>query len=152
MVCAPKPWLGRRSLASFPVGDAGFATSGQEASAASERLQGTWRARDQELCRVRGSEVGILMKGFPSGTEHAAHCISSFCNLTEWGLSWLHHGGSFPVAHRFSLVVAHRLNCSRGRWDLSSLTRERTRLPCIAMQILHHWITRQVSAHCFSAA
>ena len=29
-------------------------------------------------------------------------------------------------------------------WDLSSLTRDRTRVPCIGRQILNHWTTREV--------
>ena len=31
-----------------------------------------------------------------------------------------------------------------GMWDLSSPTRNRTLIPCIARQILNHWITREV--------
>ena len=31
-----------------------------------------------------------------------------------------------------------------GRWDLSSQTRDQTRVPCIGRQILNHWITRVV--------
>ena len=29
-------------------------------------------------------------------------------------------------------------------WDLSSLTRDRTRVPCIGRQIVYHWTTREV--------
>ena len=29
-------------------------------------------------------------------------------------------------------------------WNLSSLTRDRTHIPCIAKQILNHWTTREV--------
>ena len=32
-----------------------------------------------------------------------------------------------------------------GLWDLSSLTRDRTRVPCIVRRILYHWNTREVS-------
>ena len=32
----------------------------------------------------------------------------------------------------------------RGMWDLSSLTRDRTRTPCIGRQSLNHWTTREV--------
>ena len=32
----------------------------------------------------------------------------------------------------------------RGMWDLSSLTRDWTRTPCIGRQILNHWTTREV--------
>ena len=30
-----------------------------------------------------------------------------------------------------------------GMWDLSSLTRDGTRAPCIGRQILNHWATRE---------
>ena len=75
--------------------------------------------------------------------------------------SQLWHAGSFVAAHRLlsswgmqffsSLVVAHELSscgaqaylpCSM--WDLSSMTRDRTRVSCIARQILYHWTTREV--------
>ena len=29
-------------------------------------------------------------------------------------------------------------------WDLSSLTRDRTRVPCIGRRILNHWTTREI--------
>ena len=32
-----------------------------------------------------------------------------------------------------------------GTWDLSSLSRDQTRIPCIARWILNHWATREVS-------
>ena len=31
-----------------------------------------------------------------------------------------------------------------GMWDLSSLTRDRTHVPCIGRRILNHWTTREV--------
>ena len=51
----------------------------------------------------------------------------------------------------FSLVVACRLCCwgtqvwlSIGVWDLSSLTKGQTHIPCIGRQVLNHWTTREV--------
>ena len=47
-----------------------------------------------------------------------------------------------------SCVVFHygvQAQLSRGMWDLSSLTRNWTQVPCIARLILNHWTTRQVS-------
>ena len=32
----------------------------------------------------------------------------------------------------------------RGMWDLSSLTRDRTRTPCIGRRSLNHWTAREV--------
>ena len=35
-------------------------------------------------------------------------------------------------------------------WDLSSLTRDQSRIPCIVRWILYHWMTREVPpAHSF---
>ena len=42
-----------------------------------------------------------------------------------------------------SVVVAHRLG-SYSVWDLSSLTRDRIPVTCIARWILNHWTTRDV--------
>ena len=41
-----------------------------------------------------------------------------------------------------SCGVQAQLPC--GMWDLSSLTRDRTHVPCIARRILYHWTTREV--------
>ena len=43
-----------------------------------------------------------------------------------------------------SLVVTCGLSCFTACGDLSSLTRDRTHVPCIARQILNHWLTREV--------
>ena len=37
-----------------------------------------------------------------------------------------------------------RVQLLRGLWDLSSPTRDQTRVACIARQMLNHWITRKV--------
>ena len=85
--------------------------------------------------------------------------------------SWLRHAGSFIAARRLfivvcgllsscgvwapehmgSVVVAYRLsNCCmqakllHSMWDLSSLTRDQTRVLCIGRWILNHWTTREV--------
>ena len=58
--------------------------------------------------------------------------------------------GSVFASHRLqlrresSLVVAHGLRCPCGMWDLSSLTRDRTRVPCSVRWILYPWTTREV--------
>ena len=46
----------------------------------------------------------------------------------------------------FSLVVVHGFQSfvALGMWDLSSLTRDRTYVPCVVRQILYHWTTRKV--------
>ena len=38
----------------------------------------------------------------------------------------------------FFLAAPHSM------WNLSSLTRDRTRAPCIGRRILNHWITREI--------
>ena len=37
-----------------------------------------------------------------------------------------------------------RAQLSCGMWDLSSLPRDRTRVPCIVRRLLYHWTTREV--------
>ena len=44
---------------------------------------------------------------------------------------------SFSYSFFFFLAVRH------GTWDLSSLTRDRTHVPCIGRRILNHWTTRE---------
>ena len=46
------------------------------------------------------------------------------------------------LRHMDSLFVVPGLSCSM--WNLSSLTRDRTQLPCIGNQILNHWATREM--------
>ena len=40
-------------------------------------------------------------------------------------------------------VVAHGILVPRGSWDLSSRTRNLTRVPCIGRWILNHWPTKE---------
>ena len=58
---------------------------------------------------------------------------------------------SSVVCSTWALVEARKFSsCGtqaqlpQGMWDLTSLTRDRTRIPCIARQILYHWTTREV--------
>ena len=43
-----------------------------------------------------------------------------------------------------SVVVARGLSCPAALEDLSSPTRDRTRVPCIGRQIIYHWTTSEV--------
>ena len=78
---------------------------------------------------------------------HLYICIRLF-------LIWVH---VVLVAHGFlSLVAACQLNScvvgpwlSYSLWDLSFLSRDRTRTPCIDWWILNHWTTREVPAFFF---
>ena len=46
--------------------------------------------------------------------------------------------------HVGSVVEVHRLKLPLSMWDLSSLTRDQTHVPCIGRQIPNHWTTREV--------
>ena len=43
-----------------------------------------------------------------------------------------------------SLPVSSVLEISHSKWDLSSQTRDRTRVPCVGRWILNHWTTKEV--------
>ena len=45
-------------------------------------------------------------------------------------------------------VVATRASFPCGMWDLSSPTRDGTRVPCIGRRSLNHWATREVLRKC----
>ena len=50
---------------------------------------------------------------------------------------------AWTLGHSGSVIVVQdQLPC--GIWDLSSQTRDRTRVPCIGRQILNHCTTREV--------
>ena len=64
------------------------------------------------------------------------HTGSRACRLSSCGM-------------QHSLVVACGLQSAQaqlpcGMWDLSSPTRDQTRVPCIGRQILNYWTTREV--------
>ena len=46
--------------------------------------------------------------------------------------------------HRFFSCGTREAELPHGMWDLSSLTRGGTHVPCIGMWILNHWTTREV--------
>ena len=57
--------------------------------------------------------------------------------LTRCGTGSLEREGSVVTAHGLLLLAV---------WNLSSLIRDRTHVPCMARQILNHWTTREVPA------
>ena len=59
------------------------------------------------------------------------------------GLCSLQHAGSLVEVHKLS-SCGTRAQSPRSIWDLSSLTRDRTCVPCIGRRILHHWTTGEV--------
>ena len=73
--------------------------------------------------------------------------------------SSLHHAGYFVEEHGLSNCGTRSPECSgfsscivwaqllHGMWDLSSLTRDWTCVPCIRRHILNHWTTREVPSH-----
>ena len=103
-------------------------------------------------CRIFVEARGI----FPCGTR-ALRC-GALASLQLWRVGFL----SLVVARApgcmgsvvcgtWALVEVRELSsCSawaqlpRGMWDLSSLTGNQTRIPCIARRILHHWTTREI--------
>ena len=62
------------------------------------------------------------------------NCIGFIC-LFGYIKSYLPHTGS-SLHGTDSLVVAHRLSCSKACGNLSSLTTDLTQIPCIAGQTL----------------
>ena len=75
----------------------------------------------------------------------AAHGLLSSCGAQAPGHmgSSLRHVGSLVEAHGLSSCGARaKLPCSM--WDLSSLTRDQTRISCIGRWILYHWTTKEV--------
>ena len=74
--------------------------------------------------------------------------ITIYIFLDELGLNEStkdHH-----CSWRASLQMRHTGLLPWGMWNLSSWTRNRTRVSCIGSQILNHWTTREVS-HCLSS-
>ena len=46
------------------------------------------------------------------------------------------------ASHRIFLVV-RGLSCPHSMWDVSTMTRNQTYIPCIGRRILNHWTTRK---------
>ena len=63
-------------------------------------------------------------------------------SLCHGDLSLQHVDSLFAVQGLSSYSTQAELLC--GMWDLSSLTRGRTHVLCIARQILNHWTDREV--------
>ena len=64
--------------------------------------------------------------------------LSSCC---AWALQ-LWHAACLVVTYGLS-SCGMRAQFPQGMWDLSSLTEDRTGIPCIAKPILNHWTTRE---------
>ena len=81
----------------------------------------------------------------------ASHCGGFSCcrarALGSWASVVVARGlsscGSWALEHRLSSCGAGA-QLPHGMWDLSSPTRDQTRVPCIGRWILNHWTTREV--------
>ena len=76
---------------------------------------------------------------FPISAERVF--INVFLYLAASGLSCAVQGLLLWCSDSLVVVSAWLLH---GMWDLSSLTRDQTLVPCIINQILNHWTTREV--------
>ena len=68
-------------------------------------------------------------------------CVRSY--LWHMGSRGTLHCGMWSLQLWCKVSKVWRLS-SCSMWDLSSLSRDWTHVPCIARQILNHWITREV--------
>ena len=90
----------------------------------------------------------LAVSGLSCGTwDFLLRCTGSSLVVSR-GLqsSWplqLQLAGSVVVVHGLS-SCGTPAQLSRSMWDLSSLTRDGTSIPCIARRILNHWNTREV--------
>ena len=111
-----------------------------------------YAALEREVCvrlylervRKRGSSLVIFFK-------------FSFLNFRLPWVSIIVHSLSLIAAHRLLLLWNTSLRVSRlsswqcaglfscGMWDVSSLIRAWTYVPCIGRRIFNHWTTREVS-------
>ena len=97
------------------------------------------------ICRAQlGSQVyGCFLKVFiylflaPSGLC----CRTRDIGCCTQNLLLFHLGFSCGSKASLQLESSH---LPQGMWDFSSLTRDRTLVPCIERQILNHWNTRDV--------
>ena len=79
----------------------------------------------------------------PQGSPSFLHFLKFGCtgsslryaNSSSWGMVFSSFGA--PALLPLSM------------WDLSSLTKDQTCIPCIERQILNHWVTRQIPHHFF---
>ena len=112
------------------------------------------------LCRFLVAARGIFVEAcaiFRCGMR-ACHCFSLVVALRlhgAWALQLWRMGsrarGLCSLRHAGSLVEARELSsCGtwaqlpHSMWDLSSLTRDRTCVPCIVRWILYRWTPREV--------
>ena len=80
----------------------------------------------------------------------AVHRLLSSCGMQVFSslvvareLCSLWHAGSLVEARKLSSCGAWD-SLPHGMWDLSSPTRDQTRVPCSGRQILYYWTTRKV--------
>ena len=66
--------------------------------------------------------------------------LSLSCSM--WDLCFIRQGKPLFRCGTERLVVEAQAQLPDGVWDLSSLTRDQTHVPCIGGQILNHWITQ----------
>ena len=103
------------------------------------------------LCGTRAS-LQLWRAGFFSLHQlwHAGSRVRGLCSCGARGPE---HMGSLVCGSRALVELCELSSCGmraqlpHGMWDLSSLTRDRTHIPCIGRWILYHWTTRKVPTY-----
>ena len=90
-----------------------------------------------QLCRL-----GVLC----GSHETKIRVLAGLCSLCFFSFKYLFIWLCWVVHELPSCGAQAQLLCSM--WDLSSLTRDGTHIPCIARWILNHWTPREVPEGC----
>ena len=71
---------------------------------------------------------------------------ATYSSILSWRIPWTEEPGGLQSmgSQRVGCDWATNTYLPSGMWGLSSLTRDRTCVPCTGKWILNHWTTRQV--------
>ena len=102
------------------------------------------------LFPLLGNKFSLLP--LPTSQKHT--CTFFFFLIFIHLLIWLHRvlvaaRGLFVMVRGLLSTCGTQAQLPCSMWDLSSLTRDWTRVPCIGRWIFSHWTTREVPAHVY---
>ena len=111
--------------------------------------------------RWEGGEPSNLNKGknwvmaaLPRKVQEQNHWETRITSMAYFLISSQNSSYQSPSLHIFKFFGCsgssmHRLKLPHSMWDLSSLTRDWTHVPCIGRWVPNHWTTREVPTHLF---
>ena len=106
------------------------------------RQSGTGQGRAQRGASDSDGERNRLVCSERQAFEELQHSLTNMGFSLSLFLMWTIFKSLSGIPYRFASAFSLAFFLAARLWDLGSLTRDRTHIPCIGWQCLNHWTAR----------